>query len=39
MDDWTEEIKEMLKRKQILAVEMEKMDKAIGYEGPVQFRN
>lgn len=39
MDDWTEEIKEMLKRKRILAVEMEKMDKAIGYEGPVQFRN
>lgn len=39
MDDWTEEIKEMLERKRILAVEMEKMDKAIGYEGPVQFRN
>ena len=29
MDDCTEGIKEMLKRKQILAVEMEKMDKAI----------
>ena len=39
MDDCTEGIKEMLKRKQILAVEMEKMDKAIGYEGSVQFRN
>lgn len=39
MDDCTEGIKEKLKRKQILAVEMEKMDKAIGYEGPVQFRN
>lgn len=39
MDDCTEGIKEMLKRKRILAVEMEKMDKAIGYEGPVQFRN
>ena len=41
MDDWTEEIKEMLKRKRILAVEMEKMDKAIGYEGPIHlgFRN
>ena len=38
MDDCTEGIKEMLKRKQILAVEMEKMDKAIGYEGPIQFR-
>ena len=41
MDDWAEEIKEMLKRKRILAVEMEKMDKAIGYEGPIHlgFRN
>jgi hypothetical protein len=42
MGDWAEEIKEMLKRKRVLAVEIEKMeriDKAMKYEGPVQFRN
>ncbi len=42
MGDWAEEIKEMLKRKRVLAMELEKMeriDKAMGYEGPVQFRN
>jgi hypothetical protein len=40
--DWAEEIKEMLKTKQVLAMEIEKMErkhKAMRYEGPVQLRN
>jgi hypothetical protein len=42
MGDWADEIKEMLKRKRILAIEIEKMertDKTMRYEEPVQFRN
>jgi hypothetical protein len=42
MGDWAEEIKEMLKKKRVLAMEIEKMeiiDKTMRYEGPLQFRN
>jgi hypothetical protein len=40
--DWTEEIKEMLKMKQVLAMEIENMERkhrAMRYEGHVQLRN
>jgi hypothetical protein len=40
--DWTEEIKEMLKTKQVLAMEIENMERkhrAMRHEGHVQLRN
>lgn len=42
ISDWAEEIKEMSKTKQVLAMEIEKMerkDKSMRYKGPVQLRN
>ena len=42
ISDWAEEIKEMSKTKQVLAMEiknMERKDKSMRYKGPVQLRN